>query len=213
MRLFAAALLALALCACSRPAETESAAPGESPAASDFEFGFPQLYQTAYRAEIRVMSANESATFVFYRDGENFRFESEGGGQGPAAFLHRAESDETYMLMQRGGKTMAMRIPAGSDMAPKAPEAGWADRADVTPGGPCEAAGERGREFSSNADGKMVTACVTKDGIPLWSAVDGARVFEAVSVARGPQAESLFRLPDDAAIMDLPAIALGGGPR
>lgn len=82
--------------------------------------------------------------------------------------------------------------------APADAEFYWQGGKKATPGGPCSAAGIHGTHFSRNfRDQRGVQfACISDDGVILYTGLNGEKHEWAVDVQYGPHPASLFDLPD-----------------
>lgn len=165
---------------------------------------FPDLFQTAYRAEanIRNPENGELMPVVMIRSGQKMRMEISAGG-GDAVIISNAETGETLMISEAQGRQIAIRqSDAGSF---EAPEDMWrADTEGSTYVGPCTHIGETGAEWRRIDDGGDTNVgCISQDGIILWASTNDQRTWETTSIARGPQPEALFALPPGVEVMDL----------
>lgn len=190
-----ASLIALAALAACNP----SAPSGEQGAADVF----PDLFQTAYRAEgtMTNTSTGETMPVVMIRDGQKMRMEMS-SSQGSFAVINNPELGESIVLTNAGGRPMAIRA-SGQNFSN--PAADWNAQmgATMTATGPCTGAGQTGSQWSgAKEDGTPQTVCVTGDGIVLQATEGGQTTWETTSVARGPQDAALFTLPPGVSVFD-----------
>jgi len=161
---------------------------------------FPNLFQTAYRAEadIRNPESGEITPIVTVRDGHKTRMEF-----GSTIIIANGDTGETLVIAEADGRRYAMR--QNNADAIKAPEEYWADEAanSATFAGPCVHLGEAGGEWRRTEEGSAAASCVTPDGIILWSSMNGERTWETTSIQRGPQSADLFTLPPGVELLDL----------
>jgi hypothetical protein len=206
---------ALALAACSKPAENGAAAPGSPQAGAANPGGvvgnmFPNLFQASYRMEATMSSrAGQSMPIVMVRSGQNMRMEMDARGQHIVA-IHNAATHQGYTLMNMAGHQVAMQVDmTGAES--QDPLAMWANTEGytITRGGPCAGAGQTGSEWTStkaatdSEPAQSHTVCATSDGIVL-QVRDGDRVsFQTTSVQRGPQDPALFNLPPGVQVMNM----------
>lgn len=206
---------ALALAACSKPAENGAAAPGSPQAGASNPGGvvgnmFPNLFQASYRMEATVTTSNgQSMPMAMIRSGENMRMEMDTHGQ-HVVVIHNAATHQGYTLMNMAGRQVAMQVDmTGTDS--QDPLSMWRNTEGytITRGGPCAGAGQTGTEWTSTkaatADepAESHTVCATSDGIVL-QVKDGDRVaFQTTSVQRGPQDPTLFNLPPGVQVMNM----------
>lgn len=165
---------------------------------------FPNLFQTAYRAEATITAEDgQTIPVVMIRDGDKQRMEFN-APQGRMVVIHNGESGEQVALMTIGDRTVAMS--GGVAGAVSDPAENWnADMtARATRVGPCAGAGQTGTEWA-DAESNSST-CVTNDGIILSSTQDGRQVWQTTSVTRGPQSPDLFVVPPGVEAMDMSAI-------
>lgn len=206
MRVAVLALVsACALAACNPSAPSGG---GEQSASSSGGGLFPNLFQTAYRAEAVVTDANGATTpMVMIRDGQKLRMEM-ASPQGQMTIITNGDTGESYMITTAGGQTMAMRTTVDQQ---DLPSANWEDELaeTATRTGSCSAAGQSGSEWTSQEGGVVSTACVTDDGIILRATEGGRVVWETTRVQRGPQNPALFTLPAGVQVMDLGQLGVG----
>ena len=199
---FAAAATALTLAACG-----QSGAPGQS--ANPLEAAFPNIFQTAYRAEgVFNNGEGQSGQVAMIRSGRNHRMEFANNGEN-VAIITNIDAQEAYILTTMGGRQMAMRMPLTAEQA-QDPFADWTEGTNATQVGPCAVAGEVGVEWSLPAEEGQAgpeTACVSGDGIILKATQNGQTTWEMTSVQRGPQSAALFTIPDGVQVMDMGAMA------
>jgi hypothetical protein len=195
MRRIVLATAALALAACNPSAQDGSGSQ------SGGDGGFPNLFQTAYRAEFTMTNpeTGESMPGVMIRDGQKMRMEMT-SARGGMIMISNPEAGETYTIMSGGGQQIATRTDASAISDP------WTDwtseTSTATPTGPCSGAGETGAGWTSGSEGDVSTTCVTSDGIILNSTHNGVTTWETTSVQRGPQNASLFQLPPGIQVME-----------
>ena len=199
MRALAVVLIsAAALAACGQNATAPNAGGGGSAANA-----FPNLFQTAYRAEATITNPRDGTTMpvVMIRDGRKMRMEMT-TEQGPAIMIMDPDSGENLMISNAMGRQVAMRVRTDQLENP-ADE--WAEAmSGSTFTGPCAGAGQTGSSWARTSDeGKPQTVCVTGDGIILQATEDGHTTWETTSVQRGPQAATLFQAPPGVQVMDL----------
>lgn len=196
-----ALISACALAACNPSANSggDSASQAAANAAASV---FPDLFQTAYRAEAVITDADsgETTPVVMIRDGRKLRMEVT-SEQGPVTIVTDGATGDSFMVMRMNGQQMVLRQNLG-DM-PTAPEEMWGGQAagTATVVGPCTHAGQTGQEWRSDEEDNR--ACVTSDGIILWGSSNGQRTWETTSVQRGPQDPALFQPPAGAQVMDM----------
>ncbi len=198
MRIAALALvMVLALAACS-----PSAPRGENSGSADDSGGglFPNLSQTAYRAEATISQDGRAVPLVMIRDGQKMRLEMT-TGEGQSIIISNGETGETFVLANAGGRTMALR---GDNASFTDPTQSWSTEvaATATRTGSCSVAGESGAEWTRTEDGVVKTTCVTGDGIILKATEGDQTTWETTSLQRGPQAADLFVLPPGIQVMD-----------
>ncbi len=195
-------VLALAATGCG--ARTEGA--GSAPAVE--QSVFPNLFQTAYRAEANVrMGEAETMPVVMYRSGGKMRMEMN-RPEGQAIMISDPEASQAFMISEMGGRRMALRIALDEAMRRDALAAWTTEGRAPTRVGSCSAAGESGVEWSlapTETDAAVRTACVSADGVLLRATEDGATTWEATSIVRGPQDAALFAPPPDVPVTDLSA--------
>jgi len=187
-----------------------------APAAGGGATVFPNLFQTAYRAEATVTSENGHVQpLVMIRDGNKQRLEFE-SPQGNMAVIINGDTGDQFVITSSGGQTVAVRGGAPGGLSD--PGEAWAgDMATTaTRTGACSGAGLSGSEWTNTTSGD--TACITDDGIILSATHEGRPTWQTTSVQRGPQSPDLFVLPPGVQLMDLSAImgpaiqaAQGGG--
>lgn len=168
---------------------------------------FPNLTNAQYRAESIIHGDNgEALPVVMYRSGTKTRMEMQ-NEQGAATVVADASTGEHFVLINQGGRLVAMRANA-SDYDNPAQDWGGEYAETATRTGSCSVAGENGSEWTRTGDDSVArSACVTSDGIIL-QAREGDRVtWETTSVQRGPQDAALFELPEGVQVMDLGAMA------
>lgn len=166
---------------------------------------FPTLDGVSYRVDTNIIGENgRTMPVIMYRDGQNMRVEFT-SDEGQSAMVVKGATDESFMLTNRGGRTMALRMSNLTDRFNNPADAWGGDgAAQATRTGQCSVAGETGEEWSkTTAEDGTDTACVTRDGIFLRATDDGRTVWEATRVERGPQPASLFELPPGVQVMDL----------
>lgn len=207
MRVAVLALVsACALAACSPSAPSGE---GEQGASSASGAGvFPNLFQTAYRAEAVVTDANGATTpMVMIRDGQKLRMEM-AGPQGQMTIISNGDTGESYMITTAGGRAMAMRTTVDRQ---DLPSANWSDELaeTATRTGSCSGAGQSGSEWTSQEGDVVSTACVTNDGIILRATEGDRVVWETTRVERGPQSPALFALPAGVQVLDLGQLGAG----
>lgn len=206
MRVAVLALVsACALAACNPSAPSGG---GEQDVGSPSAGLFPNLFQTAYRAEAVVTDASGATTpMVMIRDGQKLRMEM-ASPQGQMTIITNGDTGESFMITSAGGQTMAMRTSVDQQDLPSANwEAELAETATRT--GSCSGAGQSGSEWTSQEGGVVSTACVTDDGIILRATEGGRVVWETTRVQRGPQNPALFALPAGVQVMDLGQLGVG----
>jgi len=202
----AAAAAALMLAACGQSGAPSASAPGANP----LESAFPNIFQTAYRAQgfYRDEESGARGDLVMTRSGRNYRLEFQRDGQN-VAIITNADAQEAYLVSQMGGRQMAMRMPVDAEQA-QDPFADWSQGGQATQRGPCLVAGQAGVEWVATPEEGQTTpetACVTPDGIILKATENGETTWEVTSVQRGPQDAALFAVPAGAQIVDLGAMA------
>lgn len=206
--LLIAAIAALAVAACS---PSPPAGQDEPPAASSGGGLFPNLFQTAYRAEATI-TGEDGATMpvVMIRDGSKMRMEMT-TAQGPVATILSRDTGEALVIMHAMGRTMVMRSTIDQSSGPDM----WWDNAEVassmTQVGPCSHLGETGIEWARNTDGGAQHTCVTGDGVILWATDNGRTTWQTTSIVRGAQDASLFAPPEGVQVMDLGQMGAGLG--
>lgn len=203
MRVLLIGAAALALAACGQGANQA----GQSADAGGAGGAFPNLFQTAYRAEATTNPTDGvSTTIVMIRDGRKMRMEF-AGPTGPVATILDPDAQVAYTLMP--SQRTAMRIPLDQVME-QSPEEQWNEDLQgggATRVGDCNVAGESGQAWRKTDEaGETSEACVTGDGI-LLRAQQGERVvWETTSVQRGPQAAENFVVPEGYNVMDMGAL-------
>ena len=202
-----AAATALAVAACSPSAPSGQS---DQPSAGDVAASvFPNLFQTAYRAEATITGENGSTMpVVMIRDGAKMRMEMT-TAQGPVATIMNRDTGETFVIMHAMGRTMALRNNvAEADRADM-----WWDNPEVaasmTHAGPCAHLGETGVEWERQSESGPQHTCVTGDGIILWATDNGRTTWQTTSITRGAQDASLFALPDGVQVTDLGQMGAG----
>jgi hypothetical protein len=196
MRSAALALISVGLLAACNPS-----APAGS-AGNDSGGSFPNLTGASYRAEATISGDNGQALpLVMIRDGANVRVEMS-TPQGPTTMITNASANETYVITNAAGRTMALRASMDDFDDPTLDWQG--DLAtSATRTGACSVAGENGAEWTRGEGASAETVCVTDDGIVLRATKEGRTTWETTSVQRGPQSADLFTLPPGVQVMDL----------
>jgi hypothetical protein len=196
MRSAALALMSVGLLAACNPG---------APSGSGSEGGnglFPNLATASYRAEATITGDNgQTLPLVMIRDGANVRVEMN-APQGATTMITNASANETYVISNAGGRTIALRSSMdGFDD----PARDWSSdlASTATRTGTCNVAGEGGEEWTRGADADVETVCVTHDGIVLRATKGGRTTWETTNVQRGPQSADLFTLPPGVQVMDL----------
>jgi hypothetical protein len=168
---------------------------------------FPNLFQTAYRAEGTMTNPEDGQPMpvVMIRDGRRMRLEMT-SAQGQMAIINNPDSGETFMVTSSGGQTVAMRV-ATADYSNPAEE--WqAEMSTATFVGPCSGAGQTGTEWTRTEGEDVSNVCVTGDGIVLRASENGQTTWETTGVQRGSQNAALFAAPAGVRIVDM----TGAGP-
>lgn len=193
-RLGLAVLAAAVLTACNPSAPSGDAGGGATAA-------FPDLFQASYRAEATLTHPDSGQTVpvVIIRSGQKVRWEMS-GPQGAMVIVSNPEANETFTLINAGGRQMAMR--SGGDQVSD-PNADWTSQAGTTFVGPCTVGAELGSEWSRVEGETTSTGCVTQDGIILRATTNGQTTWETTSISRGPQDAALFTMPAGVQVMDL----------
>ncbi|MES1202360.1 MAG: hypothetical protein ABUS57_13035 [Pseudomonadota bacterium] len=176
-----------------QPAQTANAAPS----------AFPDLFQASYRADAAITRHDGSTMpITMVRSGHKVRMEMT-TGEGKQVFIMDSDKGESLMIMDRGGRQMAMRSESSSteDITSQ-----W--QGELTQSahavGPCSAAGETGTEWErQDQSGDTGSACVTGDGIILRATKNGRTVWETTRVQRGPQDAAQFAAPPGVRVMNL----------
>lgn len=166
---------------------------------------FPNLFQTAYRAEGTMQNPENGQTMpvVMIRDGRKMRMEMT-SAQGQTAIINNPDTGQTLVLTTTGGQTSGMLMATGDNSNPAAD---WeAEMATATFVGPCAGAGQTGSEFTRTDGEDVSTVCVTGDGIVLKATENGQTTWETTSVQRGPQSAALFAAPPGVQVTDLSAM-------
>ena len=193
--------LAAALAACN-PAAPEGQSVDQ--AQNSVAAAFPDLFQTAYRAEaVITRSDGQSLPVVMIRSGKKARMEMT-LPQGQMATILDQETNEAFVITNAMGRSMVIRQDM-SDME-NAPDIFWSpDTVQAfTQVGPCSHMGESGVEWQRLRDGGGTqNTCVTNDGIILWSTDSGRTTWQTTSVQRGAQDAALFTVPAGAQVVDL----------
>ena len=188
-----AVLAATMLAACSPSAPSGDAGGGAAV--------FPNLFQASYRAEATITHPDSGQTMpvVIIRSGQKVRMEMN-GPQGAMVVVHNPEADQTFSIVNTGGRQMALQMNS-DDVSD--PNQGWTSEAGTTFVGPCSVGGESGSEWSRVEGETTSTGCVTQDGIILRATTNGQTTWETTSIGRGPQDAALFTLPAGVQVMDL----------
>jgi hypothetical protein len=188
-----AVLAAAALAACN-----PSAPSGDAGGVAEV---FPNLFQASYRAEATITHPDSGQTMpiVMIRSGEKVRMEMN-GPQGAMVIVSNPETNETFSIVNAGGRQMALQMNA-DDVTD--PNQDWTGEAGATFVGPCTAGAESGAEWSRVEGETTNTSCVSQDGIILRATTNGQTTWETTSISRGPQDASLFALPAGVQAMDL----------
>lgn len=185
-----------ALAACNPSAENE---------AGGAESGvFPDLASASYRAEATITDERgQTIPVVLMRDGPRQRMEFT-TAEGRSVIITNAETGESLILAEQGGRTYAMRATVDSSQF-EDPSMAWGGQlaATATRTGGCSVAGQNGSQWTRSENGAISTACVTNDGIILRAAEGDRVVWETASVERGPQPASQFELPPGVQVMDM----------
>lgn len=208
MRMFVAiALAALSLAACNQAKTQAPNAPAnaQSSAASSGGGLFPDLFAASYRLEATAMHDGKTTPMVMIRSGRKMRMEMQ-SEQGPVIMILDPDTQQSIMIMNQGGRQMAIRTSntpvedinarIRTEMAAKAHRTGS-----------CTVANEHGQQWEHVDDGgaNPSVVCITDDGIPLRATENGATTWEATSLQRGPQSADNFRAPPGVRVMDLGA--------
>lgn len=197
---------ALALTACNRAGESESAtSAGKGSQSTALDSVFPNLMQASYREEITITENAETRHMVLIRAGKKMRVEVMHDG-GVSTIVTNLDSNEHFTLTEANGQRIAMRLPLDSAQISDAMKDWSAEGRAMTRVGACSAAGVGGTEWSiapTETDSKTRTSCVTSDGILLKATENGATTWEATSVQRGAQDPALFTIPQGYQVLDL----------
>lgn len=193
-KLSLAALAGLTLAACNPSAPSGDAGGGGASV-------FPNLFQASYRAEavITQPDSGQAMPVVIVRSGQKVRMEMN-GPQGAMVVVHNPEANETFSIVNTGGRQMALQM-SSDDVTD--PNQDWTTEAGTTFVGPCTVGAESGNEWSRVEGDATSTSCVTQDGIILRATRNGQTTWETTSISRGPQDASLFALPAGVQVMDL----------
>lgn len=195
---------ALALAACNPSAQSgggNTASNGAAPSASG---GFPNLSNASYRAEGTMNPTNgEPIPVVMVRSGQKSRMEMN-RPEGQMVMISDLETHDAYSIVTQGGHTMAMHMDLSGTAAAN-PTAVWQSQTSgVTQTGPCSAAGESGTSWTrtpqpdeqvAGQPAKPMSACVTSDGILLWTKSGDDTTWQTTRVTRGPQDPAQFTVP------------------
>lgn len=211
MRVATLALISvLAMAACSKAPGTASTTPSASNPGGVIGSMFPNLFQTAFRADGTIIRQNgQTMPIVMIRSGQNMRMEMD-TSQGHMVMIRNADTHDMYTIMTMRGRQIAMRADTGSVEDPMQI---WASHQNSDPhthfahGGPCTEAGELGSEWTVTRDDQtppvVRTACVTSDGIILQAKEGDRVVWQTTRVQRGVQSPALFTLPPGVQVMNL----------
>lgn len=201
MRALAMVLIAAAaLGACEQQVGEKGGSAGGGSAASSV---FPNLFQTAYRAEANIINPQngEVMPVVMIRDGHKMRMEMT-ADNGQTIMIMDPDRGESLIITNAMGRQMAMR--AQTDQIENPAEMWAREMGSATFSGPCAGAGQTGSQWSHTADdGTPETVCVTGDGIILKATRGSQTTWETTSVQRGPQAANLFQAPPGVQVVDL----------
>lgn len=193
--------LVAVVAACNPSAPSPADAPGASNPASAL---FPDLFQTAYRAEATITGPDGSAMpIVMIRSGKKVRMEMN-APQGQMVTVLDQETNQSFVVTSAMGRQMVIRQDL-SEMA-GAPDIFWTPdvTSTFTQVGPCSHIGEGGVEWQRpRTSGGTQNTCVTQDGIILWSTDNGRTTWQTTSIQRGAQDAALFTEPAGAQVMDL----------
>lgn len=163
---------------------------------------FPDLTRASYRAEATITDDNgQTMPVVMIRDGVKMRMEFS-ASEGATTIITNSLTNESIVITNAGGRTMAMRTDTPG-MSDPADQWGGEMASSATRTGSCNIAGESGHEWTRTEDESPNTACVTSDGIILRATENGRTAWETTRVDRGPQAASLFEVPPGVQVMDL----------
>ncbi len=198
-----ALVVACALGACNQNAPGGDAPQGSAPGV------FPNLFQTAYRAEgVIAGPEGQESPVVMIRDGQKMRMEMT-TPQGDFAIVINHDTDENFMITQMGGRPVVMRQSHAGMVTP--PEDLWSGDLSqtATAAGPCAHAGETGTEWRRTDANGEGAGCVTADGIILWASQNGTRTWNTTAVQRGPQDPSLFAIPPGVQVLDPAQLGTG----
>jgi len=168
---------------------------------------FPDMNGASYRAEITATDEDgETMPIVMIRSGNKLRMEFH-SDEGEMAVVNNGDNGESFVLMTRDGRTMAMQANAAAGY--ENPAEAWDTDfgAAATRTGACSVAGENGDEWTNtDENGETSTACVTSDGIILRGTENGRLAWETTDVQRGPQSADLFVIPAGVEVMDVGAM-------
>lgn len=201
-RLALAIVSAVALVACGQGGPGGNAA-GSADTASAGGGLFPNLTGSSYRAEGTIYGEDgQTMPVVQIRSGAKIRMEfSQSDGQ--VAVVNNAGDGQDFVLITRGGRTMAMTTNMSGVENPleewNASQTGPAP----TQTGTCNVAGENGAEWTRTDEEGAHVACVTEDGIILRATDSGRTVWETQTVTRGAQSADLFAVPPGVQVMDV----------
>lgn len=193
-------IAAVSLAACEQQTGGTGGGSGGGQAASNV---FPNLFQTAYRAEANITNPENGQVMpvVMIRDGHKMRMEMS-GDQGQTVIIVDPDSGENLMISNAMGRQVAMRVH--SDQIENPADVWARSMGSATFAGPCAGAGQTGTSWAHTADdGTPETVCVTGDGIILKATHGDRTTWETTSVQRGPQAAALFQAPAGVQVMDL----------
>jgi hypothetical protein len=197
---------ALALAACGQGGQQAANGTSNSAAApGSVSSVFPNLNAASYRSEGQMIPEHgDPLNVVMVRSGQKMRMEMN-RPEGQMVNISDLQTHEAYAIITQGGHTTAMRIDLTGTAAAD-PVATWQSQGtSMTPSGPCSAAGENGSSWTRAAEGDQpaMSACVTSDGILLWTKEGDRTNWETTSVQRGPQDPAQFVVPPGVQVMDL----------
>lgn len=206
--------LALAACNPNAPSGGGTASNSAAPSASG---GFPNLSNASYRAEGTMNPGNsQPIPVVMVRSGQKSRMEMN-RPEGQMVMISDLETHDAYQIVSRGGRTlMAMHMDLSGTEAAN-PTARWQGQTSgVTRTGPCSAAGESGTSWTrmpqpdeqvAGQPAKPMSACVTSDGILLWTKSGDDITWQTTRVTRGPQDPAQFTVPAGVHVQEMGNLA------
>lgn len=197
---------ALALAACGQGGQQSANGSSNGAAApGSISSVFPNLNAASYRSEGQMLPEHgDPIDVVMVRSGQKMRMEMN-RPEGQMINISDLQTHEAYAIMNQGGHMTAMRIDLTGTAAAD-PVAAWqSEGSNMTPSGPCSAAGENGSSWTRAAEGDepATSACVTSDGILLWTKRGERTNWQTTHVQRGPQDPAQFVVPPGVRVMDM----------